>query len=197
MKITWIELEGDPHRIILVDGYLPNLKNLEKKLNKAGYLQEPSGFNKQHYDDFTEDLIRSFLESAMGSYHRKVERNKKANFHNCDLFYLKAIPPQDPLNFFKNIMPIYEEIEKENTENYRQLILVYDTELCQMGRGCMRNLIRKLDFEIKNVEKYKNYPIFKEEILELLDYAVLGPYEAPCIVARERLKKTGFLGESV
>jgi hypothetical protein len=192
MKITWIELEGEPHRIILVDGYLPSLKKLEEKLKNAGFLPEPSEVNRKHIDD----LVGSFLGRNMESYHRKVEGNKKANFHNCDLFYSKVLPPQDLPNFFKNITPFYEEIEKEKHENYRQLILVYDTGLCQMGRGCMRNLIKKLEFDIKQHENYKNYPKFKEGILGLLDYAVLDPYEAPCILARERFKKIGFLAES-
>ena len=191
MKIAWIELESDPHRIIFVDGYLPGLEELREKLEKEGLLPEPSDLNQGYVDR----IVGSFFGKNMGNYHRKASSNNKAKFHNCDLFYSKANLSGLP-DSIENYEDVFNEIGKERNQNYRQLILIYDAELCQMGRGCMRNLIRKLGFQMKRPESYQNYEAFKEGISGLLNHAVLEPYEAPCIVAEERLKKTGFLANS-
>lgn len=190
--IAIIESKDSERSAIWIDGYIPSSEKIEPKLKKMGVYSKISytelGWTELDY------MIRDFLSKQRAIFHKKASEKGKAELHLCDLFYSKALPFGELPEVFKKITPFYEEIINDKDNNYRQLIVTYEPQLCSVGKQCTMNLIKELEFELKSPENYKNFKRFKESCQEILDH-IAEAYEAPCIIASGRLKNLGFLAE--
>jgi len=172
----------------LVDGYLPKISILTRtakeiakdidalpKEKQSGFLEKP--FTWAHWD---EDAFFEYIAyNTRGGFCR--ERPKEhSGYIWSEAWLLKP----------NQLKKGYELANGDKYQSRRRfLVTLYDG--CKQGKQCLTNLIKRSGLEIIPDDRYKNFKAFKSDSEKLLEDIAL-PFEAPCIIAGEKITQNGY-----
>jgi len=211
--MVWIEATKDTMKAIWIDGNIPSFKELEKKRKKYldqdnfGYLQ------KKPSTDYTKDeMFRRLIcflikdnqiknNNYIGQYDiflmryyelpRPILDIKKyrdcSTFSNLEKYRSLKIPLSPFYDIFNT-----ELKKKEDKDSYRQIIAAFSPFQFKCGKKLTNDLLKELDFKIKDPNEYKDYAHFEYICKDFLESYFLKPYVNPDFVAEEILNLIGF-----
>ncbi len=186
--MAWIEEWEGERTGILIDGYIPNLKQLNE-LKRRRLLS----IGKE--DEISPDqLFENLLLFQTTNFHKKAQEEGKIIYPEmCDLYIFKF----KKAPFHPEISPLFEEMTHDKSPNYRQILFTYDERYCKLGKKCIRNVLNALEFKFKKPKEYLDLSSYKKACSALLDKVILTPYIAPNIVTTERMEYFGFKGRNL
>lgn len=185
--MAWIEEWEGERAGILIDGYIPDLKilnELRKRRLLTGEEDEKS----------SDRLFENLLLFQKKNFHKRAQEEGKIKYPEmCDLYLFRFKSPRLP----PEISPLLEEMSHERSPNYRQILFTYDERYCTLGKKCIINVLKVLEFKIKKPKEYRDFNSYKKACSALLDMVILNPYIAPSIVSIERMNYFGFEGRDL
>ncbi len=163
----------------LIDGYLPQLPVLEQvaSLPSVGQARHIPVSWEGHDVDSMYERIAYDMRDAFCRGRRTGKRSEKW----CEAWLLKPSEKWGP--------EFDLQISGEADLRRRLLIALYCD--CDVGRQCVRRLIRETRIEVIARKHYRDPEAFDRKAEFLLEEVSL-PFRAPCVVAGERLEANGY-----
>jgi len=166
----------------LVDGFLPEKSKLVKTAEIVS--QETvgcTGMGKPYsWDNWDCDGVFQYIAyNTRGKFHKETCRGRDGNsWSEGWLLNSEKWGPEYKL-----------KSQEEDVSMRRLFITLYDG--CKRGEDCMQNIVEKSGFQVIPEDKYHDFNAFQESVEKFLDDIAL-PFQAPCLIAQERMASRGY-----
>ena len=202
-KLAWFKPNRDHiggRRAILVDGYMPSeerIVELQEECYAEGKINEKVPI--EYHSD--ESLLVNMCFGIRNQFHRDVGDMPDQVVYPCYLFLTQlqeGLPKQKGLAYLNEITERPENLldvdraRDERRDERRQLVITYEEDYCLHEDRCMRELVDRIDFEVKEIKDYVDYPAFKEYVEKVLDQFLITPFLNPSSVVEKELRSIGI-----
>ena len=148
--------------------------NLKLKSTKGELLKQPKWVVEELPEKFHQEnpIFRLYMDEIIREHvnKRREDRKIRKRWHEKNTKYLLYRKfTGDSMLIPKEFSSFYDDVYKENHDSYRQIIMVGEKFDFSPVEDCVGNLIKKVNFKVRDEESYKNYQNFSKGTLAILE----------------------------